>query len=345
MRDPEWRQWSDVIIAEKCRVNHTTVMRIRHEMYPESTCAKHKSTPRKAKDGRTINTSAIGKKARTLTATPPPAPLAIDFEDAGTERETETEPARAAVNDRFAESTSSELDVAVEALCVLRTRYRHLDDLADRWPSVRATRSSSPGRRSSSSRTCRAPARRLTPRPARLCWGGASSCAGVRRRAAPPALGQLVEVDVCQEFLTLVATGLGRGAPLRGPPLPCRSPRGATGRGVSARPLPLARARRSAMMAVRSPGKLEGAPMPRPRHPNKDIERAVAYAEAHGWEVVRAGSHAWGILRCPRHGRDGHQKSVYSTPRNPVAHARDIRRAVDACGHVMGGDDVDAGNG
>lgn len=82
--------------------------------------------------------------------------------------------------------------------------------------------------------------------------------------------------------------------------------------------------------------------MARSQHPDKDIEAAVAYAEAHGWEFVRTGSHAWGVLRCPRRGRDGHQKSVYSTPRNPCAHAKDLRRAVDACGHDRGGDDADA---
>ncbi len=85
--------------------------------------------------------------------------------------------------------------------------------------------------------------------------------------------------------------------------------------------------------------------MPRPRHPDRDIEAAVAYAEALGWEFVRAGSHAWGILRCPRRGRDGHRKSVYSTPRNPFAHARQIRRAVEACGHDRGADDADDDGG
>jgi hypothetical protein len=82
----------------------------------------------------------------------------------------------------------------------------------------------------------------------------------------------------------------------------------------------------------------------RPRHPNKEIEAAVAYPAAHGWEFVRAGGHAWSILRCPRRGRDGHRRSVYSTPRDPFAHAKDLRRAVDACGHG-GGDDVDANDG
>jgi hypothetical protein len=73
--------------------------------------------------------------------------------------------------------------------------------------------------------------------------------------------------------------------------------------------------------------------MARPRHPNKEIEAAVRYAEAHGWEYVRPGSHAWGILRCPFRGRGGHQARVWSTPRSPTDHARDLRRAVDRCDH------------
>ena len=77
--------------------------------------------------------------------------------------------------------------------------------------------------------------------------------------------------------------------------------------------------------------------MPRPRHPDWSIEDAVAYAEAHGWEFVRQGAHAWGILHCPERDRDGHRFSVYSTPRVPAAHARDLRRAVDRCRHGGGG--------
>ena len=76
--------------------------------------------------------------------------------------------------------------------------------------------------------------------------------------------------------------------------------------------------------------------MARPRHPDKDIEAAVCYAEGRGWEYVRPGAHAWGILHCPERGRDGHRFSVYSTPRIPGAHARDLRRAVDRCGHGTG---------
>jgi hypothetical protein len=39
--------------------------------------------------------------------------------------------------------------------------------------------------------------------------------------------------------------------------------------------------------------------MARSRHPDKDIEAAVAYAEANGWVFVRQGSHGWGIFHCP----------------------------------------------
>lgn len=77
--------------------------------------------------------------------------------------------------------------------------------------------------------------------------------------------------------------------------------------------------------------------MARPGHPKKEIEEAIAYAESHGWEFIRSGSHAWGILYCPGRGRGGHRVSVYSTPRHPAAHANDLRREVDRCQHGRGG--------
>ena len=73
--------------------------------------------------------------------------------------------------------------------------------------------------------------------------------------------------------------------------------------------------------------------MPRPRHPNKEIESAVKYAEAHGWEYVRQGSHVWGVLHCAGRGRDGCRMSVNSTPRNPYNQAEKIRRSVNQCHH------------
>jgi hypothetical protein len=72
------------------------------------------------------------------------------------------------------------------------------------------------------------------------------------------------------------------------------------------------------------------------RHPNKEIEAAVAYAESRGWTLTPSRGHAWGILRCPHGQRGGCQRSVFSTPRNPENHARWIRRVVDNCPHQGG---------
>lgn len=75
--------------------------------------------------------------------------------------------------------------------------------------------------------------------------------------------------------------------------------------------------------------------MARPRHPNKEIEAAVAYAEALGWRVVPISGHAWDRLYCRWAGRDGCMVSVWSTPRNAENHARAIRRDVARCTHVQ----------
>lgn len=76
--------------------------------------------------------------------------------------------------------------------------------------------------------------------------------------------------------------------------------------------------------------------MRRPKHPNKDVEAALAHAEAHGWRIERARGHAWGRMYCPWSDdecRCGEFciASVWSTPRNPANHARQIRRVVDGC--------------
>jgi hypothetical protein len=74
--------------------------------------------------------------------------------------------------------------------------------------------------------------------------------------------------------------------------------------------------------------------MARSRHPNKEIEAALRYAEAHGWRVEKAKrGHNWGRILCPHHGRDGCLKFIYSTPRSPDHHANDILAKVDACPH------------
>ena len=52
--------------------------------------------------------------------------------------------------------------------------------------------------------------------------------------------------------------------------------------------------------------------MKRSKHPNKEIERAVKYAESKGWRYQQSGNsaHAWGRLLCPFTAREGHAMSV-----------------------------------
>ncbi len=79
----------------------------------------------------------------------------------------------------------------------------------------------------------------------------------------------------------------------------------------------------------------------RPRHPDKAIEAAIAELEAAGWRYAPTGksAHAWGKLCCRQHDPSGCTIYVWSTPRVPERHARDIRRAGRKCGHAdQGGD-------
>jgi hypothetical protein len=39
--------------------------------------------------------------------------------------------------------------------------------------------------------------------------------------------------------------------------------------------------------------------MARKKHPKKEIEEALQYAESHGWRLVLGGGHAWGKLYFP----------------------------------------------
>jgi hypothetical protein len=74
----------------------------------------------------------------------------------------------------------------------------------------------------------------------------------------------------------------------------------------------------------------------RSRHPEKEVEEAIRYAEEHGWRVEGGGSHAWGRMYCPYNDpecRCGEFciTSIWSTPRVAVNHARQLRRVVDNC--------------
>ncbi len=66
LKDAEWATWSDSEIARRCAVTHPFVAGLR----PKLTCNDYKSTTRKGADGRTINTSNIGKRSEPK---PPPA--------------------------------------------------------------------------------------------------------------------------------------------------------------------------------------------------------------------------------------------------------------------------------
>lgn len=74
----------------------------------------------------------------------------------------------------------------------------------------------------------------------------------------------------------------------------------------------------------------------RRKHPNKEVEAVLRYAESNGWQVIHREGHAWGSMRCPQNDVDCRcgqfcQMSVWSTPRNPGNHARQLKRKVDGC--------------
>ena len=78
--------------------------------------------------------------------------------------------------------------------------------------------------------------------------------------------------------------------------------------------------------------------MKRKRHHNKEIEKAIKYAESKNWRFKIAGksSHVWGRLYCAEESRDGCKISIWSTPRVPQDHASQIRKAVTRCPHNGG---------
>jgi len=75
----------------------------------------------------------------------------------------------------------------------------------------------------------------------------------------------------------------------------------------------------------------------RSKHPNKDIEAAVKYAESIGWRYKEAGgsAHAWGRILCSYREREGCSMSIWSTPKNPFRHAKQIKGSVKRCPHKV----------
>ena len=76
--------------------------------------------------------------------------------------------------------------------------------------------------------------------------------------------------------------------------------------------------------------------MARKKHAKPDIEEAVKYAESNGWRVKKSSGHAWGKMYCPYNDKECRCgefciMSVWSTPKNSGAHAKQIKRVVDNC--------------
>ena len=74
----------------------------------------------------------------------------------------------------------------------------------------------------------------------------------------------------------------------------------------------------------------------RRRHPKKEIEQAIQYAEEKRWRYRKAGksAHIWGVLLCIEASRQGCRMNILSTPRSVEGHARQIRSRVDHCPHL-----------
>jgi len=86
--------------------------------------------------------------------------------------------------------------------------------------------------------------------------------------------------------------------------------------------------------------------MVRSKHPNKDIEATLQYAEKYRWTVKKSkgSAHCWGQMLCPSNNKACRggiccQQSVWSTPKSPLNHSRALKRIVDKCQFL--GDDND----
>ncbi|MBR9800564.1 hypothetical protein GYB59_02160 [bacterium] len=68
-------------------------------------------------------------------------------------------------------------------------------------------------------------------------------------------------------------------------------------------------------------------------HANKEISKAIEFAIKNGWRYEKSAGHPNGRLFCPGKARGTCIRSVWSTPKNPQAHARDLIRYVKKCQH------------
>jgi methionine aminopeptidase len=67
-----------------------------------------------------------------------------------------------------------------------------------------------------------------------------------------------------------------------------------------------------------------------PKHPKKEVNDALDYANQQGFEVERTVSgHKWGRIKCTC----GAVVSIWSTPKSPHNHGRQLRRWVHQHDH------------
>jgi len=79
--------------------------------------------------------------------------------------------------------------------------------------------------------------------------------------------------------------------------------------------------------------------MGRPKHPKKEIEEALRHLESLGWRIEKAvgrSAHSWGFALCPHNNRECRggvfcRMSIWSTPRSPKAHGRNLLSKAAGC--------------
>lgn len=77
--------------------------------------------------------------------------------------------------------------------------------------------------------------------------------------------------------------------------------------------------------------------MTRNKHPDKNIEKALKHAEDHDWRVEKSDGHPWGQMYCPYNNAscsssgEWCRMSIWSTPKNPKNHARQLEKRVNKC--------------
>jgi hypothetical protein len=76
------------------------------------------------------------------------------------------------------------------------------------------------------------------------------------------------------------------------------------------------------------------------KHTNKAIQAVIEKAMEQGWRLKEPGSsaHAWAFLYCPEESRIGCKISVWSTPRVPENHAKQLLKIIQKCEHKGGND-------